>query len=416
MTHPAQDLAARMGRVFLDRLFQSMAVSAADLVAVTQAQMPTRAAAAARFGAFPDTPDPLTALDLAQSGFVVEPPSGGRQRVHLLLSHFDVSGSTLKPQHVVLLNLLRVPMALARGFRVERVLGGASQSGPEGAGNTTPGNAALAAERAATVSSWLIFEAGLNDAATRVVSFGSTLPLIDRTGYPDGLEEPRNRNVIVTWSYALPARGPAPVLRPDPAPEPPVPPGACPAGKSPHWELSQMGEIGLDVTIPIPVAPAIGLGQGAALRLYKLSMLDDAGKVIASRNFGAVGGGSVVDVDALAFSKEAGQIADIVVTLRKVWKAASLGAAMTVVSASTRLVNPAAFLGLNTCLDFDDWNPTLMLTQATTGGGFGMTVGQEFCVLPLLTRTNAGVNYDTAFQFSPNIAMKRFAWILFGLD
>lgn len=360
-----------------------------------------------RFGKDLATLSPLIASDLATAGFSSEQPSGGRQKVHLLLYDFPVGKADLQDGHLRMLNLLRVPALIARGFKVERVIGGASQTGPETGTSTSPGNAALSSERAAVVASWLVFELGQKSSDIEALSYGSAKPLIDRTGHAGGLEDPLNRNVILTYSVAVRPDDDTPPKKVQK--EPLGPKVDCPGGGSPYWSVDQKGEIALDITIP--VLGVIGLGGGIAMRVFDLNKLDQNGKKLATKSFIAIGGGGVADVDPLAFTKEASQIVDAVTKIRKIINASSLSGMMTVAPWSTDLANVFGWLELKKCLTFDDFDGTLMLTQTVGTGMAGHAGSAEIAYFPLLGRITAGVAYESGFVFAPSAAFKRQAWL-----
>lgn len=371
----------------------------------------------ARFGTATDTLSPLVAADLAIAGYSAEAPSGGRQRVHLLLHSFEVGKADLEDSHQRMLTLLRVPHAIGNDFTIERIIGGASQTGPEAGTATSPGNATLSSERAAVVASWLVFELGLAPGDLQSASYGSTRPVIDRTGHPDGLEEPLNRNVIVTFSVALRKPDDTPPKK-VPIPKPvPTPRISCAGDASAYWSLDQKGEIALDITIP--VLGAIGLGGGVAMRVFDLNRLDPArldqenNRAAETRRFLAIGGGAVADFDPLAFAKEVQQVADAVSKIRKIIQASSLSGMMTVHSVSTDLVDTWAIFGRKQCLEFSDFDGTLMVTENLGAGLAGHAGSAEAAKFPILGRITAGVAYDAGFSFAPSAALKRQFWLFF---
>ncbi|MCV3273309.1 OmpA family protein [Roseobacter sinensis] len=371
----------------------------------------------ARLGTEPDKLSPLVAADLAIAGYSAEAPSAGRQRVHLLLHSFAIGKTDLEDSHQRMLTLLRVPKAIGNDFRIERIIGGASQTGPEAGTATSPGNAALSSERAAVVASWLVFELGVKPGDIHSASFGSARPVIDRTGHPDGLEEPLNRNVIVTFSVALRKPDDTPPKKveiPTPTPRPRI---HCSGNGSAYWALDQKGEIALDITIP--VLGAIGLGGGIAMRVFDLNRLDpdrlddQTRRVAETRRFMAVGGGAVADFDPLAFSKEVQQIAEAVTKVKKIIEASSLSSMMTVASLSTDLVDTWAIFGRKQCLEFDDFDGTLLVTESLGAGLAGHAGAAEATKFPILGRITAGLSYDTGFSFVPGAAVKRQFWLFF---
>ena len=347
------------------------------------------------------------AILLATNGYVSEEPSGGRRVTHLLLSGFPVGGSDLQPIHIVLLNLLRLPKFANPSFRIEQIVGGASQSGPEAGTATSPGNAVLAQERAAQVASWLVFELGLSAQEVQSRSFGSRRPLIDKSSDPSALEEPLNRNVIVTFSTGL-------VEVPDPVP-PSQPVDGSPAAE--WWGLSTVGELGLDLTIPA-LGP-IGVGGGVAVRWCKVQRLSafDISAVVEERDYIAVGGGAVADVDPLLFGKDVAKAVEAVTGLIQLIKSANRTASVgySVLSFGIPLMHWFRWPRRD-MLTFEDFNPSLVLTE-NISGGTAVVVNGEIATLPLVMRKGASAGVDiTVSGIVPGAAAKQFRWVMVPLD
>ena len=347
------------------------------------------------------------ALQLATNGYVSEEPSGGRRVTHLLLSGFPVGGSELQPIHLVLLNLLHLPKLGNPSFRIEQIVGGASQSGPEAGTATSPGNEVLAQERAAQVASWLVFKLGLSADEVQSRSFGSRRPLIDKSSDPSALEEPLNRNVIVTFSTRI-------VELPEPAP-PPRPADASPGAE--WWGLSTVGELGLDLTIP--ALGVIGVGGGVAVRWCKVQRLSafDVSAVVEERDYIAIGGGAVADVDPLLFGKDVAKAVEAVTGLIQLIKSADRTASVgySVLSFSVPLAHWLPLIRRET-LTFEDFNPSLVLTE-NISGVTAVVVSGEVATLPLVMRKGVSAGVDISVSgIVPGAAVKQFKWVMVPLD
>ena len=348
-----------------------------------------------------------SAILLATNGYISEEPSGGRRVTHLLLSGFPIGSSELQPIHLVLLNLLHVPKLGNPSFRIEQIVGGASQSGPEAGTATSPGNDALAQERAAQVASWLVFKLGLTAEEVHSRSFGSRRPLIDKSSDPSALEEPLNRNVIVTFSTRI-------VEVPDPIP-PSEPVDTSPGAE--WWGLSTVGELGLDVTIPA-LGP-IGVGGGIAVRWCKVQRLSafDVSAVVEERDYIAVGGGVVSDVDPLLFGKDIAKAVEAVTGLIQLIKSANRTASVgySVLSFSVPLAHWFPLIRRET-LTFEDFNPSLVLTE-NISGGTAVVVNAEIATLPLVMRKGISAGVDISVSgIVPGAAIKQFRWVMVAFD
>lgn len=318
----------------------------------------------------------FTAFELTQSGFAYEDMGDGNLRVHLLLSDFAVGSANLTSHHIMLLHLLRLPILLNDSFRLEMVAGSASQTGPETGGGTT--NQTLARERAAAVSSFLVFELGLDLNKTLVESFGSTRPLVD---VPD-TEAALNRSVLLT--YVVRFKWPEPPSLPEIRLPFPMP--TCAVGTSKSYAFTGVLEYALD--IPLPQAKIIkavskatkGAIEGqikAYMRTFTIEIIEADGTRGPKRDAIEFGGAFVGEVNwtKLRAFKNLDKLKDALGEALNGWTSLLIPQITTVVNDLTTPVQS------ETCVGMEAFDQTLVLSGDVMAG-VGVAVSESFMWLP----------------------------------
>lgn len=320
--------------------------------------------------------DRFRAFQLTQSGFAYEEMGGDKLRVHLLLSDFEVGSASLTSHHLMLLHLLRLPIAINDSFALEMVAGSASQTGPESGTGVT--NETLAQERAAAVTSFLVFELGLDLNDTAVDSFGSTRPLVDAPDTEAGL----NRSVLITYvvRFKWPEPPSLPTIRLS-STEP-----GCPVGMSKSYSFTGVLEYALD--IPLPQAKIIkavskatrGAIEGqikAYLRTFKIQIIEADGTKGPERNAVEFGGAFVGEVNwsKLKAFKDFDKLKDAMGEALDGWKNVLIPQVTTTVN---DLTTPVVS---ETCVGMEAFDETLVLSGDVTAG-IVAAVSESFMWLP----------------------------------